>query len=123
MDGFLAAQFFDLVYRPMQVGTGLHMNRQVVSSRGAKVGQVAFRRFYHQVHIQRETRDPAQRLHHQGTDGQIGHIVAVHHVHVDIVGASILRLGYLLTQPGEIRGQDGWCDPDLVSVHIPLRAL
>ncbi len=48
-----------------------------------------------------------KRLAHQGADGEIRHVVVVHHVEVDDVRASGQYRVHLLAQPGEVGGQDG----------------
>jgi len=49
----------------------------------------------------------AQRLAHQRADGEIGHVVIVHHVEVDDVGAGGEHVVDFLAQPGKVGGQDG----------------
>ncbi len=50
------------------------------------------------------------RLADQRADGQVGHIMVVHHVEVDPVGAGGDDVGHFLAQPGEIGGQNARCD-------------
>ena len=116
----LAAQFFDLLDRPVQVRASFHMDRQAVGSSVAEIGQVAFWRFDHQVYIQRQACCPAHGLDDNRADGHIGYEMAVHHVYVNIIGAGGFRLGYLLAQAPKICRQDGWCNLDLASSHKPL---
>jgi hypothetical protein len=52
----------------------------------------------------------AQGLAHQGADGQVGHIVVVHDIEMDDVGASGQHIIDFLAQLGEVGGQDGGGD-------------
>src|SRR5690606_15393022 len=54
----------------------------------------------HQVHVERPGGHAAQGLDHGRPDGQVGHEVPVHHVHVDVVGAALVHGAHLLAQPG-----------------------
>src|SRR3970282_2195041 len=63
----------------------------------------------HQVHIQRDPGPPVDRLHHQRADGDVGHEVPVHHVHVEQVCLG-LHLGHFLGQGAKVRGQHRWGD-------------
>ena len=47
-----------------------------------------------------------KRLHHGGTDGEVGHEMAVHDVDVDPIGSGLLDLRHLFSEPGEIRRED-----------------
>ena len=49
----------------------------------------------------------AQRLADQRTDGEIGHVVVVHHVEVDDVRTRLQHRPYLLAQAGEIGREYG----------------
>jgi hypothetical protein len=46
----------------------------------------------------------AQGLAHQGPDGEVGHVVVVHDVEVNPVGAGGEHRIHFLPQAGEIRG-------------------
>ena len=52
----------------------------------------------------------AQRLAHQRADGQVRHVVVVHHVEVHPVGAGREHVVHFLAQAGEVGGKDGWGD-------------
>src|SRR5262249_59021975 len=60
----------------------------------------------HQVHVEHLFGVRAQRLHHVGTDGDIGHEVPVHHVDMHPVGAGGVERAHLLAELGEVGGQD-----------------
>mgnify|MGYP002139184355 CR=1 FL=1 len=64
-------------------------------------------------------RDTAQRLADHRADGQVGHVVVVHHVEVDDVGAGGEDLVDFLTQAGEIGGEDRRSDGE--GLHGGLR--
>ena len=70
-------------------------------------------RLHHQVHVDRRgDAMPAQRLAHQRADGQVRHVVVVHHVEVDPVGAGGQHVVDFLAQLREVgredrRGDDG----------------
>jgi hypothetical protein len=59
----------------------------------------------------------AERLHRRRTEGEVRHEMAVHHVHMDPVGALILDRPDLAPEIGEIGRQDGWCD-----LHATVKA-
>ncbi|MNN86455.1 hypothetical protein D3C81_2038790 [compost metagenome] len=52
------------------------------------------------------------RLAHQRAHGQIGHVMVVHHVEVDPVGAGLGHAADFLAQAGEVGGQDGGGDAE-----------
>ena len=62
----------------------------------------------HQVAVERQVGGLAQALDHRRPDGDVGHEMAVHHVHVDDRAAAPLGRGNLIGQMGKIRRQDGW---------------
>ena len=82
--------------------------------RGAGPGEVghdAVHRLDHQMHVDRRGDAVlAQRLAHQRADGEVGHVVVVHHVEVHPVGAGREHAVHVLAQPGEIGGEDGGRD-------------
>ena len=47
-----------------------------------------------------------QRLHHRRADGDVGDEVAVHHVHVNQIGAAALDGGDVAPERGEVGGQN-----------------
>ncbi len=47
-----------------------------------------------------------QRLAHHRPDGQVGHVMIVHHVEVDDIGPGGQHILDLLPQAGEVSGQD-----------------
>ncbi len=76
---------------------------------GAGLGKVrhdAVYRFDHQVHIDGCRGTGTDGFAHQRSNGQIGHIMVVHHVEMDPIGTRGDDVGNLFTQAGEIGGQD-----------------
>ncbi len=79
-----------------QIGAGL-----------GEVGDDAVDRAHHQVHIDRHRLAVAlgvraDRLADQRADRQVRHVVVVHHIEVDPVGAALDHAAYLLAQAGKI---------------------
>jgi hypothetical protein len=66
----------------------------------------------HQVHVEDALGVRAQRRHHVGAKGDVGHEVPVHHVDVDVVGAGLGHPAHLLAQTGKVGGENGGSDPD-----------
>ena len=68
-------------------------------------------RLHHQMHIERRLAAAApdavrfQRLRHHRPDGQVRHVVIVHDVEMDPVGAGGQHLCDLVAQAGEVGGQ------------------
>ena len=91
--------------RPVQVRQHLDVHRDPRRSRVDERGQVVVRVVEHQVHVQRDGRDPVNGAHHRRANRQVGHEVAVHHVDVQQVGAAALDGGDVLPERREIRGQ------------------
>ncbi len=76
-----------------------------------KIRDNAIHRLDHQVHVYRRGHAVlAQRLAYQGTDGQIWHIMVVHHVKVHDVCACGEYVINFLTEPGEVGGKNTGSD-------------
>ena len=54
---------------------------------------------------------PVQGLAHHRPDGEIGHVVIVHDIEMDEIGAGMQHGIDFLAQAGEVGGQDGGGDP------------
>ena len=73
-------------------------------------------RLDHQVHVDRHRRAVGplrvrpQRLADHGSDGQVRHIVVVHHIEMDQVGAAFDHRPHLLAQAREVRGKNAGSD-------------
>ena len=77
--------------------------------RGARLGEVgddAVHRLHHQMHVDRHRRVRLERLAHQRPDREVGHVVVVHHVEVDHVGAGGDDRSHLFAESREIGGKD-----------------
>jgi hypothetical protein len=81
------------------VGTGL-----------GEIGNDAVHRLHHQVHVDHRFGVRAQRLAHQRADGQVGHVMVVHHVEMDPVGARGDDVAHFLAECGEVGGQNAGGD-------------
>ena len=89
-------------------GPGFDMDRDDVGARLGEGFEIGIARRDHQVDVERLLAVGPQRLHHVGSDRDVGHEMAVHHVDVDPVGAGRVDRPHLLAEPGEVGGQDGW---------------
>ena len=78
----------------------------------AKSGHEPVDRLHHQVHVDRHLGVRLDRLAHQRPDGEVGHVMVVHHVEVDQVGAGGDHGAHLLAQPREVRGKDARRDAE-----------
>ncbi len=72
------------------------------------------------MHVERLPGVRPQRPHRVGSDGDVGHEMPVHDVHVDPIGARFVDRAYLLAELGEIGGQDRWGN-DKRTMHRNLR--
>ena len=59
-------------------------------------------RLDHQVHVDRNLYVRANRLAHQRPDGQVGHVMVVHHIKVHQVGTGRLYGAHLFAQAGKV---------------------
>src|SRR6185369_5101080 len=101
--------------RTVDVVAGLGVETDDGCARLGEVRNDAIDGLDHQVHVDGRLHTMlAQGLAHQGADGEIRHIVVVHDVEVDDVRASGKYRVHILTQPGEVRGQDGWRYPGCI---------
>lgn len=66
----------------------------------------------HQMDVERLGGDAAHRLHDRGAERDVGHEMPVHDVDMDPVGAGRIDGADLLTQFGEVGGQDRGGDAD-----------
>jgi hypothetical protein len=57
------------------------------------------------VDVERQPRDTLQRLHHRRADRDVGYEMAIHHVHVNQVGAAALRSRHRVAQSSEVGRQ------------------
>ena len=58
--------------------------------------------FDHQVHVNPDLDVRADGLAHQRADGEVGHVVVVHHVKVNQICAGLFDGAHLFTQAGKV---------------------
>ena len=92
----------------VQVRARLVVHADPVGARLAECGDELVGVLDHQVAIQRQFGRLAQRLHHRRPQCDVGHKVAVHHVHMDGRAAAALGCGDCVPQMGEVCRQNGW---------------
>ena len=90
-DAGLRAELLDLRDRAMQVRQHLDVDRHHVRAGVDERLEVAIGLADHQVHVERQRRGLAQRLHDRHADGDVRHEVSVHHVDVNLIGAAARR--------------------------------
>ena len=96
----------------MRVLAGLRVDRDDVGASGEEIPDQPIYRFHHQVDIDgRVHPTPVQRLEHQRADAQVRHVMVVHHVEMDQVGARGNHVVDFLTEFGEVRRENGRRDP------------
>ena len=98
---------------------GVRVKADVVGAGIGKGGGQRIDRLHHQMHIDRHLAAIGgdgmrlERAADHGAESQVGHVVVVHHVKMNPVGAGGDDVFDFLTQPGEVGRQDG--GGDLVS--------
>ena len=83
----------------MHVRAGFRMHGDDVGAGVAEGLDVRIDRRNHQMHVERQLRVRADRLHHARADRDVGHEVAVHDIDMDHVGAGLLDRAHFLAQP------------------------
>ena len=91
-------------YRPVKMNAGLILHSQVIGSHIAESVKIPVRIYNHQVNIKRDAGDFTQGNNYRKTNGYIGHEMAVHHIHVNVISARFDRLPDLPAETAEIRG-------------------
>jgi hypothetical protein len=91
----------------MQVGAYLNVNRDDIGASLGELLDILLRRFYHQMHIERELGVGADGGYHQRANGDIGHEVPVHDIYMYIIGTCPGGLDDLFPQPTEVGGKYG----------------
>ena len=79
-------------------------------ARRGEVGDDAVDRLHHQVHVDRHAGVRLDRRAHERPDGQVRHVVVVHRVEMDHVGARIDDGAHFFAEPREIGGQQRRCN-------------
>ena len=93
----------------IQVAAGFLMDRNPVRPSRCEVGNVLVRILDHQVTIQRQFGRLPQRLHNWRSDGDIGHEVSIHYIHMDNRSSALGRRADLIRQARKIRRQYRRC--------------
>jgi hypothetical protein len=94
------------------MGAGLDVDRERIAARLHEPLEVEIGVRDHQVEVQRQSRALADRLDDGEADRDVGDEVAVHHVHVELVGAPRLDARDLVGEDGVVGGEDGRGDLD-----------
>ena len=104
----------------MEVRPGLGVDGENVGPRlGEGVEELIDRRD-HQMDVERLCRVRTQRLHDGGTDGEVRHKMAVHHVDMDPVGAGLIDCAHFFPELCEIGGEDRRSNDQRTMHFIPL---
>ena len=107
----LAAAAAHELERAVDVAGRLRVEGDVVGARVGKVVDQLVDRRHHHVHVDRRLDAVVlERLADQRADGQVGHVVVVHHVEVHRVSAGLEHVLDLLAQPRKVGREDGGRD-------------
>ena len=109
----LLALGLDEIQCPEVVVARFLVDRDRVAARVAESGHEGVGVFDHEVNVEGQARDRPDRLHDHGTKRKIRHEMAVHHVHVDHIGAGCLHRAYFLFQVEEVCRKDARCNGNL----------
>ena len=90
----------------MRMGPGLGMEADDIGPGLGEILQILIHRRDHQMHVERLGRMGAQRLHHGGPDGDIGHEMPVHHVDMNPIRARCVDRADFIAKAREIGGED-----------------
>ncbi len=114
-----AAHFTDQADGAVDVPARLGMKADPVRAGFGEIRNDSVDRLDHEVDIDRRLHPVlAQRLADQRPDGQVRHVVVVHHVEVHGVRACGEHRFDFGTQAREVGGQDGRGDPGCLSGHV-----
>jgi len=89
------------------VNAGLLMDRNPIRAGIGESGNVRVTIFDHQVAVKGNIHSLAQGRNYRRPDGDVGHKVTVHHIHMEQGGATSHRSVGILSQAGEIGRQNG----------------
>ena len=89
---------------------GFLMHQNLVGAGLDEYGRVLVGILDHQVHVQDRAGGLAERLDHGRPNGDIGHEMAVHDVHMEHAAADRLERGNLLAQTRKIGRENRWQD-------------
>ena len=102
----LLAERLDRLQRAMDVRPGFRVYGDDVRARFGEGFEIGIDRRDHQMHIERLRCVRAKRFHNCGADGDIGHIMPIHHVDVDPVRPGRIHGTHFFAEPGKIGRQD-----------------
>ena len=83
-----AAEFPDLLNGAMEMGASLLMHPEPVGPRLDKGFKIPFGLLDHEVNIERKAGGVFDSTHHIRPDGDVGHEMTIHHIHVNPVGTA-----------------------------------
>ena len=119
----LTTRALDGLHTAVHMGAGVGVKTdQIGTGFGKGLGQGVHRRD-HQMHVDRHRhagRGFGMRLEglaNHGAEGEVGHIMVVHHIEMNPVCAGINDLAHLLTEAGKVSRQNGWGDAIGGRVH------
>ena len=94
----------------MQVRACFGMDGDDVGSGIGEGFDIGIDRCDHQVNVKHLVAMRAQCLDHIRADGDVGHVMTIHDIDMDVVCASGINRADVNTQLGEIGGKDRRCD-------------
>ena len=121
-DAGLLAERADRLQRAVHMRPGLHMHGDDVGAGLGEGLEIGIAGRDHQMHVEQLLGVRPQRLHHVGTDADVGHEMAVHDVDMDPVGAGRIDGAHLLAELGEIGGQDRRRDEQRAGIDFLLQS-
>ncbi len=97
----------------MQVRAGFGVDQDVIGPCLDEVGDVGIDRRDHHVHVERQLGVRPQRCQHRRAEADIRHEMPVHDVEMQPVGTGGLDRRDLLSEPGEVGGEQAGGDGDV----------
>ncbi len=111
------AQRLDALDCPMQIIVTLPMHQERIRPSGHELIQEHVRVRDHEVNLQRQSSNRAQRFYYHGAERNVRHEMAVHYIDMDAVRSTVFGLGNLFTQASEIGCENGRSNFDSVLEH------
>ena len=102
----LGPQLTDAAQGAVQVRPAFGVDRQDIGPGVAKRLQPWIDRRDHQMHVERQGRMRPDRLYDVWPQGDVGHEMPVHHIHMNPVGARRLQRADFFAQPRKVAGED-----------------
>ncbi len=113
----LASGVVDEADGAIDVLARLRVEADDVGPGAGEIGDDAIDRFDHEMHVDRVLGERADRLAHERPHRQVRHVMIVHHVEVDHVGARRQNRGHFIAEPREVCGQDARGNPECACGH------